>query len=68
MTLGSLSCLSAGSDVANLYADQVWSVGSNQLTVNSVVVLDVAFVLPRGAVPIALKSELGMFLKRLSPL
>lgn len=68
MTMGTLSCLSAGSDLANLYVDQEQSVGSYQFTVNSAVVLCVAFVLPRGAETIALKSELGILLRRLSPL
>ena len=42
--------------------------GSNQLTVKSAVGLYVAFVLARGAETIALKSELRILLKRLSPL
>lgn len=62
--MGTLSCLSAGTGLADIYADQVWSVSCNPFTVNSAVLLHVAFDLPRGAETIALKSELGRLLKR----
>lgn len=58
--MGTLSCLSAGSGLG----DQVWSVSCNQLTVNSAVLLHVAFDLSRGAETIALKRELERLLKR----